>query len=218
MTEANTINFPNATYCRSERDFHHQTEKNFSLFKLGEIRQSNFMKFPDIISEKNGKEIKIEIERSASNFLKHHHNINKVDYIICAEKDIALNKPIIEVKNVFFIPSFSDLIGELFGCNSGTTPWQHLILLSFKEKDFRVMQKKEIFNEINKKLNTISTISVSKKTKYLDDCHNPTRFHNDINYLIKNGFIIKAAHGAYKPNLELCKHYFAYIERRDKHV
>ncbi len=77
---------------------------------------------PDLIMVRNGKEVKVELETVASNFLLHKHNLNDVDEIVCIVKDINLGKPVICVEclefqgnpNVKVTLSFDDEVYEKF--------------------------------------------------------------------------------------------------------
>ncbi len=57
---------------------------------------------PDLILSKDGKEVRIELETVAPNFISHKHSLNDVDEIICIVNDIGLEKPVITVDELEF--------------------------------------------------------------------------------------------------------------------
>lgn len=56
--------------------------------------------FPDFIMEKDGKVIRVEVEIYSKSFLKHKHDINLVDEILCIIDDAKLPIKTIEIKNL----------------------------------------------------------------------------------------------------------------------
>lgn len=67
--------------------------------KLGYKIKSINAKFPDGMILKDGTEKSVEFEYMASNFIRHKHDLSKVDYIICWNNDTNLPKEkIIELK------------------------------------------------------------------------------------------------------------------------
>lgn len=57
---------------------------------------------PDFVMERNGKEVKVELETLSSNFSLHGHSLNKVDELFCLIKDEDLKLPITEIKGLKF--------------------------------------------------------------------------------------------------------------------
>lgn len=87
-----------------------KTESELKKWVIENYRKLGFSKIirkdigicPDLIMMREGKEINVELETMASNFLRHKHDLNKVDEVICAIKDTEIGKPIIEIKELKF--------------------------------------------------------------------------------------------------------------------
>ena len=89
---------------RSELELSKWFEKNFKKFGYSEIFRKDIGIFPDFIMLRKGKKVRVELETLASNFVRHKHNINKVDEIVCVNKDIDIGVTIIEIKDLKYIP------------------------------------------------------------------------------------------------------------------
>ena len=95
---------------------------NYKKLGYTGIVRKDIGKCPDLIMLRDGKEVQVELETSASNFLTHKHTLNKVDEIVCVIKDLELDKPIIVIEdlelaqkpNVKVTLSFDDKIYEKF--------------------------------------------------------------------------------------------------------
>ncbi len=61
---------------------------------------------------KNGKKVKVEVEIYASSFLKHNHNPDEVDEVLCVVNDANLPIKTIEIKqlDVWHNPKGDDLV------------------------------------------------------------------------------------------------------------
>jgi len=78
-------------------------EKNFEKLGYDSIVRKDIGIFPDFIMLKNGKEIKVELERISSNFTLHNHDIDKADEVVCITKEVDLGIPIVEIKGLKFV-------------------------------------------------------------------------------------------------------------------
>jgi transcriptional accessory protein Tex/SPT6 len=87
---------------KNESQFAEWFKGNYEKLGYSKMIRGDISRFPDFIMLKNGKEIKVELETVASNFILHKHNITDVDEIVCLVNDIDLGKPIIEVKELTF--------------------------------------------------------------------------------------------------------------------
>ncbi len=87
---------------RNEKQFAEWFKKNYKKLGFSKIVRGDISRFPDFIMIRNGKEVRVELETLASNFLLHKHPLNEVDEIICLRKDAKINKPTIEVKGLPF--------------------------------------------------------------------------------------------------------------------
>ncbi len=67
----------------NEREFHRWVEENIELLGFDRVVKSNSNRFPDIIAERDGELVNIEIETFSENFLLHGHDPNKCDLVIC---------------------------------------------------------------------------------------------------------------------------------------
>ena len=89
---------------RSEADFSKWFMNNFISLGYSKIIRKYNGTFPDFIMEKNGKNVKVELETRASHFILHGHDKTKVDEVICIKKDVKLDVPLIEISELKFIP------------------------------------------------------------------------------------------------------------------
>ncbi len=84
---------------KNEFELNYWFRKNYKKLGFSKIIKESSKSFPDFIMLENGKEVKVELEIKSSNFLLHKHPIEKVDKIICIEKDVDLDVPVIELKD-----------------------------------------------------------------------------------------------------------------------
>lgn len=84
---------------RDESDLQNWFKKNYKKLGFTKILKYDSMDFPDFVMLENGKKVRIELEMKSSNFILHEHPISKVDKVICIEKDIDLEIPVIELTN-----------------------------------------------------------------------------------------------------------------------
>lgn len=87
---------------KNERQFADWFRKNYKKIGYSKIIRGDISRCPDFIMLKDGKEVGVELETIASNFLAHKHDFNKVDEILCMVKDVELSKPVKEVKELKF--------------------------------------------------------------------------------------------------------------------
>jgi hypothetical protein len=92
----------NKKVIKNEKQFAEWFRKNYKKLGYSKIVRGDISRCPDFIMLKKGKEVGVELETVASNFLVHKHDLNKVDEILCLVKDIELGKPVREVKDVEF--------------------------------------------------------------------------------------------------------------------
>lgn len=122
---------------RNEKDFENWFKKNYKKLGFSKIIRYNQQRFPDFVVMQGNKKVKIELEIKSSNFLLHKHPINKVDKVICIEKDADLNIPIILLNNFKLVS------------NLNKTPY------SFEAQIYKLFEKEKILvtSEIAKELN-----------------------------------------------------------------
>ena len=126
---------------------------NYKKIGYTGIVRKDIGKCPDLIMLRDGKEVQVELETSASNFLTHKHPLDKVDEIVCVIKDLELDKPIIVIEelelaqkpNVKVTLSFDDKVYKQFQkyCNENAimlSKWLELRMID-------MMKKKEEKNE-----------------------------------------------------------------------
>ncbi len=70
----------------------------YDMLDFSSIRNAN-TRCPDCVAIKDGKEIRIEFEYKASNFLAHKHDPSKVDLVVCWINDRELSIPVISLKD-----------------------------------------------------------------------------------------------------------------------
>jgi len=73
---------------------------NYKKFGYTGIVRKDIGQCPDLIMLRDGKEVQVELETSASNFLTHKHLLDKVDEIVCVTKDLELDKPVIVIEEL----------------------------------------------------------------------------------------------------------------------
>lgn len=64
------------------------------------IIHENSRKGPDLVMLKNGKKVTVEVEIYASSFLKHNHNTDEVDEVLCVVNDVKLPLKTIKIKQL----------------------------------------------------------------------------------------------------------------------
>lgn len=87
---------------KNEKQFAKWFKENYKTLGFSKIVRGDISRCPDFVMLRDGKEIGVELETFASNFLVHKHNYNKVDEIVCLVKDVELGKPVKEIKELTF--------------------------------------------------------------------------------------------------------------------
>ncbi len=128
---------------KNELEFQTWFKKNYKKLGFSKIIKANSKCFPDFIMLKDGKEIKIELEIKTSNFISHKHPIEKVDKVICINKDVDLGIPTMELNN-FTIIGFNE--------NSNYSIKSRILKLFGKEK---IMTTTEIAKKMDAHWNSM---------------------------------------------------------------
>ncbi len=81
--------------------------KNYKKLGYSSIVRKDCGECPDFIMIKNGKELGVELETTASNFILHKHQLDKVDEVVCIVKDVKLGKPVININELEFVGSLN---------------------------------------------------------------------------------------------------------------
>lgn len=92
----------NSDVIKNERQFAEWFKNNFKQFGYSKIVRGDISRCPDFIMFRDGKEVGVELETLASNFVMHKHDIKKVDEIVCLINDVKLGIPVLEAKGVEF--------------------------------------------------------------------------------------------------------------------
>lgn len=87
---------------RNEAELDNWFKKNYKKLGFSAIIKDNKGRFPDYIMIEDGKEVRVELEIKSSNFILHNHPIDKLDKVICIEKNTELGIPIIVIKKLKF--------------------------------------------------------------------------------------------------------------------
>jgi hypothetical protein len=90
---------------RDESDLHNWFKKNYEKLGFTKILKYNASGFPDFIMQEKDKRVKLELEIKASNFILHKHDPSKVDKVICIEKNVELDIPVIELDGFKIVES-----------------------------------------------------------------------------------------------------------------
>ncbi len=85
---------------KNEKQFADWFKKNYGKLGYDKIVRGDISRFPEFIMLRNGKEIRVELETISSNFIAHKHDYDDVDEIVCLVKDVELEKPVFEVKEL----------------------------------------------------------------------------------------------------------------------
>ena len=83
-----------------EREIIHWIKEHYKKLGYDKIIKCDTRGFPDFIMEKDGKEIRVEVEIYSKSFLKHKHDINQVDEILCIVDDAKLPVKTVEIKEL----------------------------------------------------------------------------------------------------------------------
>ncbi len=89
---------------RNEKDLVVWFKKNYKKIGYDSIYKENKNSFPDFVMIKGNRKVNVEIEIKTSHFILHKHSLDKVDEIVCIEKDVKLNAKIIVLKNFAYKP------------------------------------------------------------------------------------------------------------------
>jgi hypothetical protein len=89
---------------QNEQEFRDWFIENHAKLGYAKILKDNKRNFPDFIMTKNNKQVLVELETRSSHFVLHKHDKEKVDEVVCIEKDIPLGVPIFEIKELQFLP------------------------------------------------------------------------------------------------------------------
>ncbi len=82
----------------SEAAFHKWVEDNYHFFGFDRIVKSNWGRFPDLVVEKNGEALRVEIETCSRNFLEHGHDPLMCDLVICFVDNAELPIKVVEIE------------------------------------------------------------------------------------------------------------------------
>lgn len=91
---------------KTEKEFSDWFKMNYEKYGFSKIVRKNISTSPDFIMLKKGKEVGVELETLASNFILHKHDIKKIDFVLCLVKDLELGIPLIKVKELIFKPKY----------------------------------------------------------------------------------------------------------------
>lgn len=89
---------------KTEKEFSDWFIKNHKNFGYSKIIRKDIGIFPDFIMEKEGREIRVELETLSSNFLMHKHNKDLVDEVLCIFNDADIGVPTTIVGQLKFNP------------------------------------------------------------------------------------------------------------------
>ena len=89
LTEIKTI--------RYEREFDKWFKENYEELGFTYIKRIARKRVPDYIAMRNGKLIRVELETLSSNFIKHGHDPEEVDLVLCvaADKEVPVKTEIV---------------------------------------------------------------------------------------------------------------------------
>ncbi|MBT7706051.1 hypothetical protein HN747_01250 [archaeon] len=92
----------NKIIIKNEKQFSAWFRENFKQLGFDGMVRGDISRCPDYIMLRDGKEIRVELETLASNFLAHKHSYDDVDEIWCLVEDVKLEKLTVTVENLKF--------------------------------------------------------------------------------------------------------------------
>ncbi|MBU0457126.1 MAG: hypothetical protein ABH824_05775 [Nanoarchaeota archaeon] len=90
------------TICGYEQEIVAWIRKYYKKLGYDKIIEENKKKVPDFVMQRDGKNVRVEIEMYSSSFLKHKHNPEEVDEVLCIVNDAKLFVKTIEIKELKF--------------------------------------------------------------------------------------------------------------------
>jgi len=116
--------------------FEMPTEKDLDKWFRNNYRNLGFVKIirsktPDYIAiDKNGNRVRVELESKSSNFVKHNHNPDEVDLVICWERTLELTVPCVTVRELISQSGYHFRVVKgnppllLMECKCGSIVWK----------------------------------------------------------------------------------------------
>ena len=89
---------------KSEKEMSEWFVRNYEKFGYSKILRKDIGIFLDFMMEKDGKEVRVELETFTSNFILHKHKITGVDELVCITKDVEIGIPTFIVKQLDYRP------------------------------------------------------------------------------------------------------------------
>lgn len=86
--------------CGYEREIISWVKKHYKELGYKKILEADEKKFPDFIMLRDGKKVRVEVEIYSSYFLKHKHNPQEVDEVLCIVNDAKLPIKTIKIKQL----------------------------------------------------------------------------------------------------------------------
>lgn len=86
--------------CAYEHELIHWIKEHYLELGYDEIVEINSQTFPDFVMLRHGKKIRVEAELFSSSFLKHGHDPDKVDEVLCVIKDKELPVKTIKIEQL----------------------------------------------------------------------------------------------------------------------
>ncbi|MBI2106789.1 hypothetical protein HYT57_02285 [Candidatus Woesearchaeota archaeon] len=99
--------------CAYENEIIHWIKENYKELGYDEIIEENKDKVPDFIMLRKDKKVKVEVEIYSSSFIKHKHNSENVDEVLCVIKDADLPAKTIKIQQLrlWYELQGDDLVG-----------------------------------------------------------------------------------------------------------
>ena|SRR3989344_3546367 len=83
-----------------EGEIIHWIKEHYRELGYDDIIECKAQEFPDFIMKKGTKTIRVEVEIYSKSFVKHKHNLNQVDEILCIVDDAKLPVKTIEIETL----------------------------------------------------------------------------------------------------------------------
>ena len=86
--------------CAYESEVVSWIKENYQELGYNEIIEENRNKVPDFVMVRGGKKVRVEVEVYSSSFIKHKHDHEKVDEVLCVINDVKLPVKTIKIEEL----------------------------------------------------------------------------------------------------------------------
>ena len=128
----------------NEKEFSDWFEENYKLLGFSKIIEKRKFSYPDFKMEMDGKELEVELETLSSNFIRHKHDPEKCDIVLCLLNDKKLPIKTIEITSFEYLIKFTSI-------RVNAKLWEDFKIWCIKNKVSMSEKLEEVIKEIMKK-------------------------------------------------------------------